>query len=320
MLFAWAPDGPRLVRVDTASPETQALWIDLYRPMPRQIEAMAALGVTVPSLAEMEEIELSNRLYREGGVDVMTVVLPGLSETKDPTAGPVTFILSPHRLVTVRHHAPRPFETYPQRSDKVGPGCDRPDRIFLGLLEEIIGRNADLLEGIGRALDDVAAGVWGHGATADTDEALEAVLARIGREGDLLGRVRLALLTIERAVSFFGTSLADRPDGPALRDIVKGIMRDIQALEVHADFLGQRIGLATDTTMGRINLAQNVAVRIVSVVSSLFLPPTLIASIYGMNFASMPELAWGWGYAAALAAMLASALFTYFLFRWRGWL
>lgn len=320
MLFAWRPEGQRLVRIDTADPEPLALWIDLYRPMPRQVQAVAALGITVPSLTEMEEIELSNRLYREGGADFMTVVLPGLSETRDPTAGPVTFILSPQRLVTVRHHAPRPFETYPQRSDKVGPGCDRPERIFLGLMEEIIGRNADLLEGIGRALDDVAAGVWGHGATAATDEALEAALARIGREGDLLGRVRLALLTIERAVSFFGTSLAERVDGPQLRDIVKGIMRDIQALEVHADFLGQRIGLATDTTMGRINLAQNVAVRIISVVSSLFLPPTLIASIYGMNFQFMPELAWGWGYGIALCAMLGSALFTYFLFRWRGWL
>lgn len=320
MLFAWAPDGPQLARIDAAEPERLALWIDLYRPMPRQVQAVAELGITVPSLAEMEEIELSNRLYREGGADYMTVVLPGLSETRDPTSGPVTFILTADRLVTVRHHAPRPFETYPQRSGRVGPGCERPERIFLGLLDEIIGRNADLLEGVGRALDDVAATVWGHGASADTDEALEAALARIGREGDLLGRVRLALLTIERAVSFFGTSLADRPDGPALRDMVKGIMRDIQALEVHADFLGQRIGLATDTTMGRINLAQNVAVRIVSVVSSLFLPPTLIASIYGMNFASMPELAWGWGYALALCAMLGSALFTYFLFRWRGWL
>ena len=320
MLFAWAPDGPQLARIDAAEPERLALWIDLYRPMPHQVQAVAELGITVPSLAEMEEIELSNRLYREGGADYMTVVLPGLSETRDPTSGPVTFILTADRLVTVRHHAPRPFETYPQRSGRVGPGCDRPERIFLGLLDEIIGRNADLLEGVGRALDDVAATVWGHGASADTDEALEAALARIGREGDLLGRVRLALLTIERAVSFFGTSLADRPDGPALRDMVKGIMRDIQALEVHADFLGQRIGLATDTTMGRINLAQNVAVRIVSVVSSLFLPPTLIASIYGMNFAVMPELAHPLGYAGALVLMVASAAITWAVFRWKGWL
>ena len=97
-------------------------------------------------------------------------------------------------------------------------------------------------------------------------------------------------------------------------------MRDLQALEVHADFLGQRVALATDATLGMINLAQNVTVRIVSVVAALFLPPTLIASVYGMNFAYMPELAQPWGYPAALALMLASAVGTWAFFKWKRWL
>ena len=97
-------------------------------------------------------------------------------------------------------------------------------------------------------------------------------------------------------------------------------MRDITALEVHADFLSQRVALATDSTLGMINLAQNMTVRIVSVVAALFLPPTLIASIYGMNFEVMPELQWVAGYPFALALMLASAIGTYLFFRWRRWL
>ena len=273
----------------------------------------------VPTLADMEEIEISNRLYRENGLEVMTVVLPGLSESRSPTSGPVTFILAPERLVTVRHHAPRPFETYPERADKSGPGCDRPERVFLGLIEDIIGRLADLLEGVGRSLDGVAGSVYRPVPGKDRAQVLQAALEQAGQEGELLSRLRLALLTLERAISFFGQGLADRGDA-ALRPMVKGLMRDLQALEVHADFLGQRVALATDATLGMINLAQNVTVRIVSVVAALFLPPTLIASVYGMNFAHMPELTQPWGYPAALALMLASAVGTWAFFKWKRWL
>ena len=143
MLFAYAADGAKLTQLPHSAELTEALWLDLYRPMPEQIGRVRALGVEVPTLADMEEIEISNRLYRENGADYLTVVLPGLSETKNPISGPVCFILTPGRLITVRHHAPRPFETYPTRADKVGPGCSEPRRLFLSLLEEIIGRLAD---------------------------------------------------------------------------------------------------------------------------------------------------------------------------------
>jgi len=247
-------------------------------------------------------------------------VLPGLSESKAPISGPVCFILSPERLITVRHHAPRPFETYPARADKIGPGCDRPERLFLGLIEEIIGRMADILEGIGRGLDDVASGIYSGGANGLQADTLQTALEKVGREGDLLGRVRLGLLTVERAVSFFGQTLSDRAEGDVLRPLVKGLMRDLQALEVHADFLGSRLALTSDATLGMINLSQNVTVRIVSVVAALFMPPTLIASLYGMNFAVMPELSWRFGYPLALILMLASASGTYLFFKWKRWL
>ncbi len=320
MLFAYRPEAGHLTPMPPPADLAAAVWIDLYRPLPVQTEAVAALGVPVPTLADMEEIEISNRLFREGGADHMTVVLPGLSASKAPISGPVCFILTAERLVTVRHHAPRPFETYPARADKVGPGCDRPDRIFLGLIEEIIGRMADILEGIGRGLDEVATGVYHGGARGLQADVLQLALKKVGREGDLLGRVRLGLLTVERAVSFFGQTLAERTGGAALRPLVKGLMRDLQALEVHADFLASRLALTSDATLGMINLSQNVTVRIVSVVAALFMPPTLIASLYGMNFVHMPELAQPWGYPMALGMMLASATGTYFFFKWKRWL
>ena len=106
-MFAFSSHADRLVRLDPPAELSNAIWIDLYRPMPQQVIAVEQLGVEVPTLADMEEIEISNRLYRDEGNEYMTVVLPGLSETRAPTSGPVTFILSPERMITVRHHAHR---------------------------------------------------------------------------------------------------------------------------------------------------------------------------------------------------------------------
>jgi magnesium transporter len=319
MFYAYREDGGRLLKLSQGAALAEATWIDLYRPMPEQAAAAEALGVHIPSLADMEEIEISNRLYRENGADYMTAVLPGLSAEKLGIAGPVTFILTPERLVTVRHHAPRPFETFPERADRSNAGCASAARLFLGLIEEIIARLADLLEGIGRALDGVARDVYGDGPEASPG-ALRAALVEMGRQGELLGRVRLGLLTTERMVSYFGAAPVERHENEALRTIVKGLMRDMQALEVHADFLGSRVALITDATLGIINLGQSATVRIVSVVAAIFLPPTLIASAYGMNFEAMPELEWAWGYPMAIAMMVASAVGTYLFFKWRNWL
>ncbi|GAB1479055.1 magnesium transporter CorA family protein [Paracoccaceae bacterium] len=312
MLFAYAPDGARLRQLPLAADLEGALWVDLYHPLPEQTARTAALGVELPTLADMEEIELSNRLYRENGADYLTVVLPGLSESKMPISGPVCFILTPARLITVRHHAPRPFETYPQRADKVGPGCSDPRRLFLSLIEEIIGRLADLLEGSGKTLDAITRRVIHDAANDDLSDALR----EVSRESDLVSRVRLSLLTIERAISYFGQSA----DDAALRPVIKGLMRDIQALEVHGDFLTNRIAMASDLTLGMISVEQNKTVKIVSIVAVIFLPPTVIASAYGMNFANMPELDWRWGYPMAVGLMLASAAGTYLFFKWKRWL
>lgn len=316
MLFAYVLDGGRLRRTPPDAPLDTAIWIDLFVPQPEQIRRMETLGIAVPTLADMEEIELSNRLYREGDADFMTVVLPGQSIQKTQTSGPVTFILTPERLVTVRHHAPRPFETFPDRADKSLTGCTTPDRVFLGLVEEIIGRMADLLEGTGKALDDVSRSVFASSEGQGNGGRLGDALEHLGRAGEVLGRVRLGLLTLERALTFFGQT-AERT---GLKTHLKAHLRDIQSLEVHADFLSARLANVTDTTLGMVNLEQNKTVRILSVVAALFLPPTLIGTVYGMNFDRMPELDWIWGYPFALVLMVASALLTYLFLRWKNWL
>ena len=252
----------------------------------------------------------------------MTVMVPGISREDDvsPITGPVAFILGQGHLVTVRYHSPRPFETYAPRAEKVGLGCEGAERVFLGLCEEIIGRIADLLELSGKALDGITRQIFTTEGMAPEAAVLQKALTISGQQSDMVGNCRLSLLTIERALSFFLVGLEDHGKSDALRATIKGLTRDIQSLEVHGDYLSSRVAQATDATLGMINLAQNTTVRIVSVVAVLFMPPTLIASIYGMNFRMMPELSMAWGYPFAMGLMLAAALTTWFVFKWKKWL
>lgn len=318
MLNAYHEAAGALAPLPQGASLTDAVWIDLLDPTEAEAQSVAALGIDVPTLADMEEIEISNRLYREGPLDYMTVVLPGHTSGNDPISGPVSFILSPDRLVTVRHHRSRPFETYPTRAGKTGPGCGSAHAVFLSLIEEITGRIADLLESVGRSLDQLGTTIHDRTHRRKGQDRLEVALRSLGREGHLIGILRLSLLTIDRAVGFY-----DQPDRKAdkrLDPALKALRRDINALEVHTDFLSSRVAQATDLTLGMINLAQNATFRILSVVTVLFSPPLLIAAIYGMNFQAMPELATRYGYPAALVAMVCSSLAAFLYFRWKNWL
>ncbi|SDE02598.1 magnesium transporter CorA family protein [Limimaricola pyoseonensis] len=319
MLNAYRSAESGLTSIDGVGELDRAVWIDLFAPDEAEAARVAGLGVKIPTLEEMEEIEISNRLHREGDCQVMTVMLPGADAGGTRYSGPVTFILTSERLVTVRHHAPRPFATFAGRADRASAGTGSPVRVFLGLVEEIIARQADLLEGSGRVLDRVAAEVFGE--EASEVEALRLALRDIGRQGELTAMVRLALFTMERMLSTFlvwNNTMKHRD--PVIATFTKAQLRDINALEVHLDFLNSRVGLATDATLGMINLDENAVVRTLSVVAALFLPPTLIASIYGMNFAHMPELDEPYAYFIALAAMVASAIATWVWFKAKGWL
>jgi magnesium transporter len=319
MISLYGTKNGSLVRLLPEAAVSDALWIDLLAPEPPEAARLLTLGIDVPTLADMEEIEVSNRLFRDGGTTTMTVVLPGSTPEGLAVAWPVAFLLSSDRLVTVRHHRPRPFETFPDRADKTGTGCAGPAHLFLGLAEEIVARLADHLEGVGRTLDEISREVFADSA-ARRAAFLQGALANLGSTGEHLGRVRLGLISMERAVVFFAQAKPP-PAGPHdLRRFSTSTLRDLEALEVHADFLSARLGNVTDTTLGMVNLAQNATVRILSAVAALFLPPTLIASVYGMNFRVMPELDWDWGYPLALGLMVASAVATYLLMKWKHWL
>lgn len=320
MLRAYAKDGNRLTPLLPGAPLTGAAWVDLYRPLPEQVAQTDALGVEVPTLADMSEIEISSRLFLDAGNAYMTAVLPGLTPEEEPISGPVTFILTPERLVTVRHHAPRPFDTFAERADRSASGTRSAERIFLGLIEEIIARQADLLEGSGAVLDTILRQVFSP-QTRKRPAVLQSALEGIGTESDLIARVRLSLLSLERVLTFYAATQNSRAgDSGKLKTILKGHQRDLQALQEHTDLLSSRVSLAVDATIGMIGLQQSDTVRVLSVVAALFLPPTLIASTYGMNFQRMPELQWAYGYEWALGLMVATVVGTWLLLRWKNWL
>jgi len=324
MLHAYAQAEGRLTRLDADDAATLrgAVWIDLMNPTAvEEGTVAAALALAVPTREDMEEIEVSSRLYTEDGAAFMTVTLPSDADTEAPTLGAVSFVLAQGRLLTVRHSAPRAFETFPIRAEKAQLGCLDGEATLLALLEAVIDRLADILERVGRDIDGLSRSVLRPPpGSAPKSADFQRVLRGVGREGDLIAKVRDSLLTLTRLFGFLAQlsspSLAAREG----RARVKTLTRDARSLSEHADFLNQQITFLLDATLGLINIEQNAIIKTFSVAAVAFLPPTLIASIYGMNFEVMPELSWPFGYPLALALMVVSAVAPLQYFKRRGWL
>ncbi|RYH08549.1 CorA family divalent cation transporter [Tropicimonas sp. IMCC6043] len=320
MLYAYRSTETTLDPIDPAGAGLgDAVWIDLFLARPEQVAAVEALGVQVPELADMEELQLSSRLYRLGGANYMTVVLPGMSPDGRRLSLPLCLVLGPERLVTVRFHAPEALAAYPERAGKSGAGCGSPARICLGLVEEMVDQLSDTLEEIGRALDTTSGEVF-DGGKLNRTVMLQRALETTGRFGVRIGAARHSLLTLERAINYLEQFPTGTDDPKTIRHLLHGQARDIAALSVHADYLAARASVVTDATLGMIGLEQNKSVSMLSALVALFAPAMLIASIYGMNFTWMPELDSRWGFALALAGMGISGIATYIFFRRRGWM
>lgn len=337
------PDLPpvraRRTRPTPAEGESEAgasedlVWLDLLDPSPAEIaHATNLFGVRIPSRAAVQEIEASSRLFEEAGARYMTFAIVYKGDTDAPVAPAVTAILTGQGLVTLRFDDPLPFRTFAERLRAHPATADSPDRLMIGLLETVIDRTADLLEKAGGQLDLVAEEVFAHaeivrgrgrGAAALRRHGpdLRAALRRLGTAGELNSRVQESLLTINRLLSFYSLGLEEREKkSKDQRTRLKTLTRDMRSLVEHSSFLSGRITLLLDATLGMLSIEQNAIIKIFSVAAVIFLPPTLVASIYGMNFKHMPEVDWLFGYPLALLLMLGSAVGFYSFFKGRGWL
>jgi magnesium transporter len=327
--FARDPHRPCLVTADTRLPaagpgDPGIIWYDLRDPTAEERALVeAALGLSLPTREEMGEIELSSRLYQEDGGEFMTVTgLAGL-DTDEPVKDPITFILKGEVLVTIRHANPKPFDLFLARAQKAGgPPSGTGEQVMLGILEAMIDRLADVLEVAGNEVDGLSREIFRRSGPGRREtSSLEALIGRIGRKGDLLTLARESLVSIARMATYHAALETEgRKPGKDVRGRIKVVQRDVASLSDHATFLSGKINFMLDATLGLINLEQAKTIKIFSVAAVIFLPPTLVASIYGMNFEHMPELQWQLGYPWALGLMLVSAIGPYLFFKKRGWL
>ena len=321
MLALYAIQHERLVRIDPAAVSAaNAVWLDLLNPTAEEdAEVEKLTGLTIPTREEMVEIEISSRLYSENNALYMTASLLFRGETPMPQSAPVTFILGQERLVTVRYSEPSVFRTFVQQAEKADSNLKNTDSVFIALIEAIIDRTADILESVGTDTDAISRSVF---ATDLDEESIRGdykdLLRQIGRSGDLTSKVRESLVSIGRLVNFLTAECGE--EHPELHERTPAISADIRSLTDHATYISNTTVFLLDATVGLITIDQNNIIKIVSVVSVVIMPPTLIASIYGMNFRFMPELGSVFGYPLALVAMVGAAILPYWYFRRRGWL
>jgi magnesium transporter len=325
MLAVYVPVGHtlecRAVETGGEVPDN-AVWLDLFNPAPGEDKLVERLlGVAVPTREEMQEIEVSSRLYVEQHARFMTATLMCHSDTAAPTTTAVTFILSGHRLVTVRYEEPRPFVLVAHKLARSCPANVSGEIVLLDLLDAVIDRAADILERIGMEVDRVSHDIFepGNGASGQS-LSYKDILKAIGSKGDLTSKVRESLVSIGRLLLFLANEAEGMRWNKDVRLQLQSMQRDVLSLSDHATYLSSKITFLLDAMLGVVQIEQNNVIKMFSVAAVVLLPPTTIASVYGMNFKHMPELEWASGYPFALLLMLLAAVLPYYFFKWRKWL
>ncbi len=292
------------------------IWIDLAYPTEDERELVQSVfPLELPEDEELQDLEASARYYQDQhGVHIRSTFV----QTVDDTSSIVTMSFSLHqgRLLTVHDDDLTLLRLFRMQARSgrgmVGDAVD----IVLGCYELGVERDADVLEAIYRALDEVGALVLNRKKRI-TGRVMRENVERIAAQEDLNSKVRLDLMDNRRALSFL---LRSRILSAGQIQGVKGILRDIDSLNGHTGFIFDKINFLMDALLGMINLEQNKIIKIFSIAAVIFLPPTLVASVYGMNFNHMPELQWPLGYPMAVCLMFLAGTAPYLYFRKKGWL
>jgi magnesium transporter len=294
----------------------KAVWIDLFKPTEQEeIIVDMAFSIDLPTPREMQDIEVSRRLYKEDGALFMTATVLTKADTSEPESAAVTFIFVDNRLITLRYANPSVFKIFRKERESNLARYDSGHRILEGLVDTLIENIADVLENTGAALDSISHDIFRRrGAPKDSvrEPAGDAEKPR-----DLVSRLRESLAGLRRMLSFFTAAQMNLP--PDVPEHLRTLSQDLQPLGDHASFLSQKVNFLLDATLGLINVEQNAIIKIFTVAAVLFLPPTVVGTIYGMNFQAMPELKWVFGYPFAIVLMILSAIVPYWYFKRRRW-
>jgi len=307
----------------TSALTEKVVWVDLLQATTEEVVAVElALGIALPTREEMKEIESTSRLYCEDGARFMTTPLLVSTESDSPESTEVSFVLVRRFLLTIRDVEPQSFRQTATVFARRGSATR--DQVFIALIEAIIDRQADLLERLSKETDELSQRIFRKmDRTKESETNLREAIFRLGRSGNLIARERDCIVSLSRLVQYAGhEDFDDSGEGPAspIYPRLKPVTRDLQSLSEFAGFLSSKVSFMLDATLGLINIEQNAIVKIFSVAAVIFLPPTLVASIYGMNFRVLPEKDWEYGYPFSLFLMVISVLVPYLFCRRKGWL
>src|SRR6201996_4475292 len=236
MLSVFAPAENALKKVVSDGPAAlpdSAVWVDLFNPTTEEDHAVERLaGIAVPTREDMQEIEISSRLYIENGARYMTATLMCSSDSENPRTTAVTFILSGHRLVTVRYDAPKPFLLVENKLARSSPPGMTGETVLMELLDAVIDRNADILERAGGDMDNISHSIFEPDGVANTGHAkrYSEILIAIGRKGDLTSKVRESLVSVGRVVTFVGAAVDGTRWSKEMREQLKTMQRDVISL------------------------------------------------------------------------------------------
>ncbi|UVC10010.1 magnesium transporter CorA family protein [Rhizobium sp. TH2] len=326
MMTAYRSNGESVVLTvdkpwDALPPDV--IWLDMSFPTKEEdIYAERLTGIEVPTREDLRDIEPSSRLYVDEHAVYLTGSLLCYADTPRPVLADVAFVLTPNCLVTVRYDDPRAFKLFATALCRVPGGIGSAHLALLKLMETITDRTAEILEHAELHGDELLQKIFGENGEQNRKRpprALEKLLGGIAGHHRLVSKARGSLASLSRLMTFLYTVDAVQSDHNA-KELARSISRDIQSLSEHANFISGNITFLLDASLGLINVEQNGIIKIFSIASVVLLPPTLVASIYGMNFKYMPELEWVSGYPSSLLLMIVSAIIPYFFFRWKGWL
>jgi magnesium transporter len=297
------------------------VWIDLLKPSASETAFVErASGLRLPDFEALSEIESSSRLRSQDDVLFLSAPLVYRAIAAEPASTPAGFVLAPNLLITVRFEPLTAFATFAETAR--GSACE----VFVGLIEAIVDRIADVLEHIAGELDLLSHRLFrtgpiepaNHRRPAREAADLRVILRRVGASGDLASKIRDSLMGLARIVPYVATLGADWLS-EAVAHRLETLRHDLASLSDYDAHIVNKVQLLLDATLGLINIEQNDIFKVLTIVSVVGIPPTLIASMYGMNFKYMPELAWSWGYPYGLALIALSALAPLLWFKWRGW-
>ncbi len=293
---------PRVVHMkgDASDVDDHIVWIDLLNPTrDEELKLEDKLGVMLPTREDMDEIEASSRMYMEDDVAFMTAVISFFGGQHRLQTGPVTFVLAKGRLITIRYIEPASFAIFTDHIEKQPSQCTCGSTTFLNLLDMLIDRTADLIEKTEAGIDTLSKSIFRR----KRETKLEDALIQIGDYQNDVSRIRDSLVSMARLIAFAkgldSETLNLKGEGLAeFREHLGTMSQDITSLSDHTSYITGNMSFLLDAALGLISVEQNNVMKVISVVSVIFMPLTLIASIFGMNFFDLPFLhtpnAWWW--------------------------